>query len=426
MKKINKKGFTLIELMAVVIVLIVIIFIAINKVNKTTKNTKNETLKANALSYINAVNSLIDEDSLVSSRLKNGRFDRTTLEEYGVNISGTKPDTAEVLILGYDIFTACMQYGSKYVLYEDGKVKEPEKGNCSETGSSEFTYGYVSRAQEFTAPYTAVYKIELWGAQGGEGANGGYTSGEISLEKGSKLYFYVGQEGPHSAGVTNIGGWNGGGYSGNDGGSYSYGGGGATDVRITSGSWNDATSLRSRIMVAGGGGGSFSTTSHTKIPGVGGNLIGGDAGGSYGSTNPGGGKQTTYGSSQDNSRHGSFGYAMQSYTSGWGGGGGGGYWGGSNGYGKAAAGGSSYISGYAGCVAVISDASNSPRLDSNNATCTEGTTDQICSIHYSGKVFNNGLMRSGAEEMPTHDGNDVMIGNTGNGYAKISIVGKAA
>ena len=31
-------------------------------------------------------------------------------------------------------------------------------------------------------------------------------------------------------------------------------------------------------------------------------------------------------------------------------------------------------------------------------------------------------MRTGADEMPTHDGTSTMIGNTGNGYAKISLI----
>lgn len=35
---------------------------------------------------------------------------------------------------------------------------------------------------------------------------------------------------------------------------------GATDIRTVNGSWNDNTSLLSRIMVAGGGGGSDNTT----------------------------------------------------------------------------------------------------------------------------------------------------------------------
>lgn len=95
------------------------------------------------------------------------------------------------------------------------------------------------------------YKIELYGAQGGSsgsniGGKGAYTSGLIYLKENEKLYFYIG-------GTTSskTGGKNGGGSGAGDG----LGGGGSTDVRIKSGDWNNQETLKTRIMVAGGGGG---------------------------------------------------------------------------------------------------------------------------------------------------------------------------
>ncbi|MGX4438155.1 glycine-rich protein, partial [Clostridioides difficile] len=38
------------------------------------------------------------------------------------------------------------------------------------------------------------------------------------------------------------------------------GGGGATDIRLVNGDWNNEQGLLSRIIVAGGGGGAFSKT----------------------------------------------------------------------------------------------------------------------------------------------------------------------
>ena len=288
--------------------------------------------------------------------------------------------------------------------------------------TDEFTY--IGEEQSYKVPKTGRYKIELWGAQGGDGACGGYTSGEIQLTADTMLYIYVGGEGPHEATTTNVGGYNGGGYSGNNGGTNSYGGGGATDVRLLNGDWNNASSLRSRIMVAGGGGGTFSANAD-KVPGVGGNLKGGDGGGNYGGAeyNGGGGQQTTYGVAPGASYRGQFGSGVQSYTSGFGGGGGGGYWGGSNGYGRAGGGGSSYISGYTGCVAVISETSNDPRLDSDGEVCEEETVDNTCSIHYSDMVFTNAVMKSGDESMPAHGGNNTTVGSAGNGYAQITYLG---
>ena len=129
-------------------------------------------------------------------------------------------------------------------------------------------YYYIGDSQEFKAPRTGVYLIELYGAQGGtgrrdgaarSGGQGGYVKGEIFLEKGAILSVYVGGMGGSvscTASIGGSGGWNGGAKGGNDTNGDSHcskdaagGGGGATDVR------RGGTTLNDRILVAGGGGG---------------------------------------------------------------------------------------------------------------------------------------------------------------------------
>ena len=117
-----------------------------------------------------------------------------------------------------------------------------------------YKFSYTGGMQQFEAPYTGYYQMECWGAKGGSasgaGGNGAYTSGNIYLEKGEKLYIYVGQEGGNLQTLT----FNGGGSGGT---MYSCrSGGGATDIRLEKGEWNNFESLKSRIMVASGGGGS--------------------------------------------------------------------------------------------------------------------------------------------------------------------------
>ena len=154
-----------------------------------------------------------------------------------------------------------------------------------------YSFEYTGDYQEFEAPYTGYYKMECWGAQGGSyggtGGKGAYTSGNIYLKKGEKLYIYVGQTGENLQTAT----YNGGGSSGTL--YYGRAGGGATDIRITLGDWNDFDSLKSRIMVAAGGGGSMGS-SYTCNGGAGGTLSGynGSKGGSGSYTVAGGGTQT--------------------------------------------------------------------------------------------------------------------------------------
>ena len=127
------------------------------------------------------------------------------------------------------------------------------------------------------------------------------------------------------------------------------------------------------------------------------------------------------------------------------GGGGGGYYGGgsvadstsssntSAGY-DGGAGGSSYISGHTGCVAITSQSTLDARTGTGGEACSEGGTDNLCSIHYSNNVFTNTVMVDGQgyewtnikgsqTGMPTHDGTSTMNGNDGNGYAKITYLG---
>ena len=119
------------------------------------------------------------------------------------------------------------------------------------------TYSYTGSQQTWTVPYTGNYKVELWGAQSSDWRRGSYVAGNTSFAKGDSYYLHVGSRGTNSSveGQEISGGYNGGGlaYGYSDGNAWS--GGGATDIRTISGTWNNANSLRSRVMVAAGSGG---------------------------------------------------------------------------------------------------------------------------------------------------------------------------
>ena len=310
------------------------------------------------------------------------------------------------------------------------------------SGPTEFDFDYTGDEQFFTAPITGNYKVELWGASGGgvdiddvnyQGGLGGYTSGIINLAENQTLYVYVGGSTSSYTGGYN-GGANGG--SGDDG-KYT-GGGGATDIRINNGTWNDFNSLKSRIMVAAGGAGTGYYCGNTVIGGISGGLNGysGNIVHCYsaeldinhiiataGTQNSGGyGCQSCRKYTDAN---GYFGYSTPtSYI--YGTGGGSGYYGGGTGGStdnnvSSGAGGSSFISGHNGCDAIKK----------------ESTEDNIIhtgqSIHYSGLYFTNTVMIDGngynwtSEKgdyigMPSHDESTKMVGNLGNGYAKITLL----
>ena len=268
---------------------------------------------------------------------------------------------------------------------------------------TQWQYLFTGEYQTFTAPESTWYKIELYGTAGGYGRtdwtfkNGGgagaYTSGEIYLEKGTKLYIYVGNTGGHSGMVSKcsggLAGWNGGAAGGNDSNCDSKpepggGGGGATDIRLVPTSsptvWDEFDSLKSRIMVAGGGGGGH----YTYVGGFGGKLYGLSC---Y--SGPGVPTQTT-------------GYAFgigqtgNAGTSGEGGGGGG-YYGGY--VSTSGEGGSSFVSGCYGCVAIDKNSTSTNIIHTNS------------NVHYSGYKFDNIVMLSGLDSIPNSTG--LSVGNAG-------------
>jgi len=307
-----------------------------------------------------------------------------------------------------------------------------------------YNFDYTGASQTFTAPYTGTYKIECWGAKGGDDPlNGGalpgkgaYTSGYINLTLGKQLFIYIGGVGNSNSSQANYGGWNGGGTSSSfQNTCFPSGGGGSTDVRLikhsSSDGWSGAFSLRSRIMVAAGGGGCFGA--ETTI------AYGANAGGfkgyvPYNSVNSSfmepiydgtGTSQISSGSCpayddpnweyykyiQDGTIYpwGSFGYANQLYADcWWAGGGGGGWWGGVSIFGRGGCGGSSFISGMPNCVAMSADGTQN---NSINYMTINGIT-------YS---FISPVMEDGASSMPSPAGG-TEIGHTGNGYARITFV----
>jgi hypothetical protein len=96
---------------------------------------------------------------------------------------------------------------------------------------------------------SGIYDLEVWGAQGGNdttypdtvfGGRGGYSKGTVQLNIKTTLYVYVGGSGTGSTSGSNCG---------------STGGGGGTDIRLQNVLCNNANVIKSRIFVAGGGGG---------------------------------------------------------------------------------------------------------------------------------------------------------------------------
>ena len=263
------------------------------------------------------------------------------------------------------------------------------------TGETVFNFDYTGGEQVFTVPVSGTYKLETWGAQGGDGYTGGaiggyggFSDGHISLKKDTTLYVNVGGQGlSNQSTKTNLsdyGGYNGGGNSSN-----AYfnkivsGGGGATHISLVKGLLKNLESAKVKIyIVAGGGGG---TAYENSYPSNGGNA--GGIKGNAGNTSrkdewceshpsqcvPGiGGTQT----SGDKS------YFGQGTNSGDGAGGGAGYYGGTEGAALSGGGGSGYIGNSLlknkAMYCYNCQESNEENTKTISTTCTSATPTENC------------------------------------------------
>ena len=252
-----------------------------------------------------------------------------------------------------------------------------------------------------------VFQIECYGAGNkfnSYSAGGGYTSGIIKIPHSLILYLYLGSEGLRMSTPINNEVFNGGG--GNI--TASHTGSGATDVRLEYGEWKDFSSLKSRIMVAGGAGGSECGNG-----GVGGGINGGNGGPGY--CAQGYHTQLGYGASNvaggNGTYEGKFGYA-QPVTGNNTNNGGGGYYGGGScfDHGAGAGGGSSFISGHPNCDAISADSTETSIIHTHQ------------SIHYSNISFFSTVILSGDEDFISPNRNGVEKGHISSGNVVITFI----
>ncbi len=263
-------------------------------------------------------------------------------------------------------------------------------------------FSYTGASQTFTASVSGTYTFQTWGAAGGggtsgfgSGGSGGYATGEYSLLAGQTIYIQVGQKGFQSASsIAYNGGGSGSIVSWDAGAGHGYTGGGATHIALSNGVLSTLSGRATDVLIVaagGGGAGGAYNWSYQSNGGAGGGTSGvsGQAGRNGIDTGyrpgGGGGSQSSGGSSAGASVVASFGLgatgSKELGDSIQGGGGGGGYYGGGAGSqaGGGGGGGSSYIGGV-----------------------TSGST-----------VAGNASM--------VNPSGGTMTGNSGNGYARISI-----
>jgi len=359
----NKKAFTLVEMLGIIAILAVVLLVTfpiLNNSLKAMKENENKNLMTNlkisAEAYIESnINNYpeLDKSGSVTITIKD-LYDANMLKgNIGVNLSN-------------EIVVTKKQDNTLDFYYIDVNEKKT------------YDFNYTGNVQEFTADKNGLYKLEIWGAQGGSNTNsdkagagilkggfGGYSTGLIKLNDTEKLYVFVGQMGLsrqiNSAEATVYAYPNGGAIksTATNYNAYLNGGGGSTHIAKENKLIKEMNpKSNSLIIVAGGGGGIANYWEKGDNGGSGGGFVGGSTTTNFSNINATGGTQTEAGLAGGNSDgHGRSGeWNSGAYGQGGGiltfsgrtgatvsGGGGGGYYGGGASWGGSGAGGSGYI-----------------------------------------------------------------------------------
>lgn len=415
----NKRGFTLVELLGVIAVLGFLLILIVPKVKDLYNVSKKDSFYNSAKGLVSTL-----EEYYVRAKLKGDfsgceyNFNTGVSDCIDFNFDG-KPPSEGIVFLSKD------GYVNGYVNFENYVFEIKNNyvfwDDLSVAPNTVFAFDFSGAREEMVIERSGYYKLEVWGVQGGIGGfseqavagRGGYSSGVIYLNSFDKLYIYVGGTGTGqisniSGNNVNLGGFNGGGNNYNTSGQASSGGG-ASDIRIN----ND--SLYSRVIVAGGGGGN-GFGSDSAVGGAGGGLNGFDGTG-YSSWNKIGKGGTQGAGGINSSSAGNQGFVSSPGTFGQGGiGVGNSHGGGSGGGGFYGGGGGAVAGGGGGSGFVYTESSYNNWLSLNESDASK----YLLSSDY---YLLDAKMIDGNSSMPNYDNTLTMVGNSGNGYVKITFLG---
>ena len=103
-----KKGFTLVELLAVIVILAIVSLITVPVINNTINSSKNETYEMSVKNYAKSVETALYRNDLTSSTIANGTYqiksngdiclDETCTNTLEVDIDGERPTGGTIQI----------------------------------------------------------------------------------------------------------------------------------------------------------------------------------------------------------------------------------------------------------------------------------------------------------------------------------------
>lgn len=118
-----KKGFTLIEVLAVIVILAILAVLVVPMISNTIENSKQNSAKVSAQNYIDAVNTAIAARQVnTETAIANDTYYISALEKIGIKVEVTSPTDGELTIENGNVTYYYVLVQNYKVKYENGAV----------------------------------------------------------------------------------------------------------------------------------------------------------------------------------------------------------------------------------------------------------------------------------------------------------------
>ena len=146
MKRLNKKGFTLVELLAVIVILALIMAIAIYSISGILQSSRENIFKDNGLVVIRGVKNQL----LALNRQEAGTyyFTKEVLDNDNALPFGGKVKFATEAVKGNDVSTGISTSSGKVSLYK--AISGKEQTNCDKDSVSYVNVRYIAGTYEYS------------------------------------------------------------------------------------------------------------------------------------------------------------------------------------------------------------------------------------------------------------------------------------
>ena len=135
----KNKGFTLVELLAVIVILGLIAVITVPKINEQIESSKSKAVKASALSYKKTIDEYLLHQQMNNDEITlNGTYTVTnegklTQNTTTINITfdGEKPKGGSLVYNNNELISGCITLNKYKIEFTNGTFSSITKGTCN-------------------------------------------------------------------------------------------------------------------------------------------------------------------------------------------------------------------------------------------------------------------------------------------------------